>query len=84
MKINISENPDKSEQLKTIGSKTNISKGLYQITRISRMFKRFLCNSLGPQIFNSLPSFAASFLRLLASLSNKIVDLVSIIMLTVS
>lgn len=28
-------------------------------------------------MFNSLPSFSACFLRLLASLSNKIVDLVS-------
>ena len=64
----------KSEEKRTIGSFINIISGRDQIVTVFFMSKRYGCNSPGPQMFSSRPSFAASLRRLFASLSSITVD----------
>ena len=70
--MSASEKPDRRDRQRTIGSRTNISNGRAQVTRISLAEKRFSLSSLGPHMFSPVA------LRLfLASLSRMMVDRVS-------
>ena len=67
-----SEKPERRERQRTMGSRTNISKGRAQVARISLAEKRFSLSSLGPHMFSPVA------LRLfLASRSRIIVERVS-------